>query len=229
MFRTLHPAAVAPLLLAALACAKGERVDESNRGRLGLLVVGGDRSSVTAPPVFQAKFETSKGDFVIEVIREWAPAGADRFYYLVRNGFYDDTRFFRAMEGFMVQFGLSGDPKVSTVWRSAYIPDDSVRQSNLRGFISYAKAGPDTRGTQVFINYRDNRNLDADGFAPFGRVVQGMDVVDALNKEYGDAAPRGTGPSQARIRNEGNAYLDAEFPRLDRIVRATAVDVSQAH
>jgi peptidyl-prolyl cis-trans isomerase A (cyclophilin A) len=225
MSRPILTVARAPwLLLGALACSGGDKVDDSNRGRVGLLVVNGDKSSVTAPPVFRAKFETSKGNFVIEATREWAPNGADRFYYLVRNGFFDDTRFYRAIEGFMVQFGLSGDPKVSTVWRSAFIPDDSVRQSNVRGFVSYAKAGPDTRGTQLFINYGDNTALDAQGFAPFGRVVEGMEVVDSLYKEYGDAAPGGAGPTQMRIRNEGNAYLDKDFPRLDKIVKAYVVE-----
>lgn len=212
------------LLAAAIGCEGGAKVDEKARGRVGLLLVDADKSSITAPPTFRAKFETSKGNFVVEVNRDWAPHGADRFYYLVRNGFFDDTRFFRVMDNFMVQFGLSGDPKVSTVWRSAFVADDSVKQSNRRGYLTYAKAGPNTRSTQVFINYRDNAALDAQGFAPFGRVVEGMEVVDSLNKEYGDAPPGGRGPLQMRIRNEGNAYLDQEFPRLDKIIRASVVE-----
>ncbi len=134
----------------------------------------------TAPATYKARFETSKGAFVVDVHREWAPNGADRFYNLVKNGFYDDVRFFRVLDGFMVQFGINGDPKISAAWREARIPDDPVKQSNKRGFITYAMAGPNTRTSQVFINYGDNSALDRQGFAPFGQVSSGMDVVDAL-------------------------------------------------
>ena len=199
-------------------------MESQARGRVALLLPGTDKSSLTAPAVFHARFETSKGNFVIEVHRDWAPNGADRFYYLVRNGFYDDTRFFRVVPGFMVQFGLSGDPKLSTVWRGAVIPDDSVKQSNARGFVTYAKAGPGSRTTQVFVNFGNNAPLDVQGFAPFGQVTEGMDVVDRLNGEYGDAGPSGKGPNQTRIRNEGNAYLDPGFPRLDKILKAYVVE-----
>ena len=218
-----------PLLTLALACSGDKSGGKSMSGgsgnnRVHLLIPGSDKTAAKAPDVFKARFETTKGNFVVEVHRDWAPGGADRFYYLVKNGFYDDTRFFRAIDGFMVQFGLSGDPKLSGVWREQFIYDDSVKQSNTRGFVTYAKGGANTRTTQVFINYGDNRALDRDGFAPFGQVVEGMEVVDQLHKGYGDGPPRGRGPEQLRIRNEGNTYLDRDFPELDKIKSATIVE-----
>jgi peptidyl-prolyl cis-trans isomerase A (cyclophilin A) len=174
-----------------------------------------------APAVYKAKFDTSKGAFVVEVHRDWAPNGADRFYNLVKNGFFDNARFFRVISGFMVQFGISADPKISTPWRDANIKDDPVKQSNKRGFITFATAGPNTRTTQVFINFADNGPLDRQGFSPFGQVVSGMNVVDSLYNEYGEGAPRGRGPDQGRIQREGNAYLEKDFPKLDFIKKAT--------
>jgi peptidyl-prolyl cis-trans isomerase A (cyclophilin A) len=174
-----------------------------------------------APPVYKAKFDTSKGTFEIEVHRDWAPNGADRFYNLVKSGFFDDTRFFRVVRGFMVQFGINGDPKVATAWQDANIKDDPVKQINQRGFVTFATAGPNTRTTQVFINFDDNNSLDDQGFAPFGKVVSGMNVVDQLYSGYGDGAPRGLGPDQGRVKNEGNAYLTKDFPKLDFIRKAT--------
>jgi peptidyl-prolyl cis-trans isomerase A (cyclophilin A) len=175
----------------------------------------------SAPATYKARFETSKGAFVLEVHRDWAPNGADRFYNLVKNGFYDGTRFFRVIEGFMVQFGINGDPSVSAQWREARIADDPVRQSNRRGYITYAMAGPNTRTSQVFINFNDNSNLDSQGFSPFGRVTSGMNVVDRLYNGYGEGAPRGSGPDQGRVQMEGNAYLAKGFPRLDFTKKAT--------
>jgi peptidyl-prolyl cis-trans isomerase A (cyclophilin A) len=174
-----------------------------------------------APAVYKAKFDTSKGSFVIEAHRDWAPNGADRFYNLVKNGFFNNDRFFRVISGFMVQFGINGDPKISQVWREASIKDDPVKQSNARGFVTFATAGPNTRTTQVFINFDDNSALDGQGFAPFGKVVSGMDVVDALFSGYGEGAPRGIGPEQGRVQDEGNAYLNQDFPKLDYIKKAT--------
>jgi cyclophilin family peptidyl-prolyl cis-trans isomerase len=174
-----------------------------------------------APPVYKAKFDTTKGAFVIEVHRDWAPNGADRFYNLVKNGFYDNVRFFRVITGFMVQFGIHGDPKVSAPWREAQLKDDPVKQSNKRGYITYAMAGPNTRTSQVFINFGDNASLDSQGFSPFGRIVSGMEVVDKLNAEYGEGAPRGRGPDQSRMQMEGNAYLTKDFGRLDYVKKAT--------
>ncbi len=176
-----------------------------------------------APATFRARFETGKGAFVIEVQRDWAPLGADRFYNLVKSGYYDGVRFFRVIPGFMAQFGIHGDPQVSAAWRDARIPDDPVRQRNARGMVSFATAGPGTRTTQLFINYRDNSQLDGMGFAPFGRVAEGMDVVDRLYGGYGEGAPSGRGPDQGRIQAEGNAYLERAFPELDQVRRATIV------
>lgn len=189
------------------------------RGRAGLMRPADLNEQ--APDVFRARFETSAGNFVVEVHREWAPRGADRFYNLVRRGFYDDARFFRVIRGFMAQFGISGDPSIQAVWRSAQFRDDPVTQSNLRGYITFATAGPNTRTTQLFINLVDNANLDRSGFAPFGRVVEGMDVVDQIYDGYGEGAPRGNGPEQGRLQLEGNAYLEQEFPKLDYIRMAT--------
>ena len=175
-----------------------------------------------APETFKVTFDTSAGPFVVEVRRAWAPNGADRFYNLVTSGFYDDCRFFRVISGFMVQFGINGDPAVASVWQTARIPVDPVKQSNKRGFITYAMGGsPDTRTTQVFINFQDNANLDSAGFAPFGEVVSGMAVVDKLHSGYGEGAPRGKGPDQGRIQAEGNAYLTKDFPKLDYIKKAS--------
>jgi peptidyl-prolyl cis-trans isomerase A (cyclophilin A) len=174
-----------------------------------------------APATYRVDFDTSKGPFVIEVHRDWAPNGADRFYNLVKNGFYDNARFFRVIQGFMVQFGINGDPKISAVWREARIKDDPVRISNKRTFVTFATAGPNTRTTQVFINYGDNRNLDEMGFAPFGQVVSGMKVVDALYSGYGEGAPQGRGPEQGRLQAEGNQYLARGFANLDYIKKAT--------
>ncbi len=177
-----------------------------------------------APDKYQVQFDTTKGGFVVEVTRDWAPNGADRFFNLVKNGFYDDCRFFRVIKDFMAQFGLNGDPKVSIAWYKAKIKDDPVVKSNKRGYITYAMAGPDTRTTQLFINYADNSPLDKQGFAPFGKVIKGMDVVDSLYNGYGDGAPRGNGPDQGRIIQEGNSYLKASFPKLDYIKSATILE-----
>jgi peptidyl-prolyl cis-trans isomerase A (cyclophilin A) len=176
-----------------------------------------------APSTYKARFDTSKGIFVIQVHRAWAPKGADRFYNLVKNGFYDGVRFFRVISGFMVQFGINGDPAVQSHWRTARIEDDPVTQSNERGMITFATSGPNSRTTQVFINFVDNGNLDRLGFAPFGRVVSGMNVVDALNHEYGEGPPGGRGPDQTRMQKQGNAYLAKSFPRLDYVKKATIV------
>jgi len=175
-----------------------------------------------APAIYKVKLQTSKGDVVMEVTREWAPHGADRFYNLVKNGYYDNARFFRVIKDFMVQFGINGDPAVNQVWQQANIPDDPVLQSNKRGMVTFATAGPNTRTTQVFINYADrNAGLDGQGFAPFGKVVEGMEVVDTLYSDYGEGAPQGMGPDQGRSQSEGNAYLTKNFPNLDYIKKAT--------
>ena len=173
-----------------------------------------------APATYKVKFDTSKGPFVIEVQRDWAPNGADRFYNLVKNGFYDNTRFFRVIPGFMVQFGINGDPAVSAACRNARIGGDPVKQSNARGMVTFATAGPNTRTTQVFVNFGNNNFLDRQGFSPFGKVVSGMDVVDALYSGYGEGAPAGQGPDQGLIQQQGNAYLEQGFPKLDYVKKA---------
>lgn len=171
-----------------------------------------------APEEFTVVFETSAGDFTVAVERSMAPHGADRFYQLVRSGFYDDQRFFRVVPGFVVQWGMSGDPAVTAEWADARIPDDPVAQSNVRGTVSFAATStPGSRTTQVFVNLGNNTNLDDMGFAPFGRVVEGMEVVDAINAEYGQS------PNQGEIRRAGNQYLAREFPRLDYIRTARIV------
>jgi peptidyl-prolyl cis-trans isomerase A (cyclophilin A) len=174
-----------------------------------------------APATYKAKLDTSKGAVVITVHRDWAPNGADRFFNLVKNGFYDDVRFFRVIPNFMAQFGIHGNPSVMAAWRPATLKDDPNKQSNLRGYVTFATAGPNTRTTQLFINFKDNSNLDSQGFSPFGQVTSGMDVVDKIYDGYGEGAPRGKGPEQGRIQNEGNAYLTKEFPKMDYIKTAT--------
>ena len=205
--------AVSVALLSALGC---DRAPSSDAG------LPADTDS-RAPSVFLTRFETSKGPFVIETRRAWAPRGADRFHQLVRSGFFDNTRFFRVVTSFMVQFGVSGDPEVNAAWEKLTIPDDSVTQSNRRGFVSFAMAGPDTRTTQIFINLIDNPRLDEMGFAPFGQVVEGMAVVDSLFADYGDGPPSGFGPDQIRLMREGNAYLEREFPKLDFVRTARII------
>jgi peptidyl-prolyl cis-trans isomerase A (cyclophilin A) len=178
-----------------------------------------------APDTFRAKFSTTKGDFIIEVTRDWAPNGADRFYNMVKIGYLNDVAFFRNIEGFMVQFGINGDPKVNAKWRESNIPDDPVVKSNTPGYVTFAQSGqPNSRSTQVFINFGDNARLDRDRFAPFGRVVEGMDVVNSLYNGYGEGAPRGAGPDQGRVQFEGNAYLNRSYPKLDYIKKAAIVE-----
>jgi peptidyl-prolyl cis-trans isomerase A (cyclophilin A) len=176
----------------------------------------------TAPDKYKVSFDTSKGEFIIEVIRSFSPNGADRFYNLVKNGYYDNCKFFRVVPNFMVQFGMNGDPNINRVWSEAKFPDDKTKISNFKGNITFATSGPNSRTAQVFINLKDNDFLDKD-FAPFGRVVKGMKVVESLYKEYGDAPPKGKGPEQANIRTQGNAYLEKNFPNLDYIKTATIV------
>jgi peptidyl-prolyl cis-trans isomerase A (cyclophilin A) len=176
----------------------------------------------TAPPTYKVKFVTTKGDVIIEVTRAWAPRVADRFYNLVRAGFFTDAAFFRVLPGFMAQFGISARPDVARAWDGAKIPDDPVKQSNKRGMITFATAGPNTRTTQLFINYVDNSRLDGQGFAPFGQVVEGMENVDKIFSGYGEQ------PDQGRITAQGKAYLDRNFPKLDKIISASIVPATPA-
>jgi len=175
------------------------------------------KATEKAPETFKVKFATTKGDFTLEVNRAWAPLGADRFYNLVKAGFFTDIAFFRVIEGFMVQFGIHGEPAVAAAWRGARIKDDPVVESNKKGYISYAMAGPDTRTSQLFINFGDNARLDGSGFSPFGKVVDGMAVVESIYSGYGEGAPSGMGPDQGRVQTQGNKYLKADFPKMDYI------------
>ena len=181
-----------------------------------------------APDTVRVRFETSKGPFVVEAYRAWAPNGVDRFYQLVKNGYFNDARFFRVISGFMAQFGVNADPAVNDAWKERTIPDDPVTHSNERGTITFAAKGtPNSRSTQLFISYRDNSNLDAAGFAPIGRVTEGMAVVDSLYSGYGEGAPDGNGPDQLRAQAQGNAYLLGAFPKLDYITKATLISPTQ--
>jgi peptidyl-prolyl cis-trans isomerase A (cyclophilin A) len=211
---TIRPSAVTLAAVLTLGLSATPLLAQSKLGNPAAL-------TEQAPATYKARFDTSKGVFVIDVNREWAPVGADRFYNLVKNGFYDENRFFRVISGFMVQFGINGNPQVSTPWRNAQIKDDPVKQSNKRGFITFATSGPNSRTTQVFINFGDNSRLDGMGFASFGQVSSGMNVVDQLYSDYGEGAPQGRGPNQGRMQGEGNAYLTKDFPNLDFVRKAT--------
>ena len=197
-----------------------EELDEETR-QAALL----DPELVTdqAPDDFQVAFETTRGEFVVDVDRQWAPHGADRLFNLVRIGYYDDVAFFRVIDNFMAQFGIHDDPEVNDTWRRAEIPDDEVARSNERGTLTFATRGPDTRTTQLFVNLNDNPDLDDQGFSPVGEVAEGMDVVDSLYSGYGEGAPQGDGPSQQRIQQEGNDYLRDEFEDLDWVESASIV------
>jgi cyclophilin family peptidyl-prolyl cis-trans isomerase len=178
-----------------------------------------------APDVFHVRFETSQGPFVVEVRRDWAPHGADRFHALAAAGYFDGSRFFRVVPGFIAQFGVAGDPKVTAMWKKRTIPDDPVRRSNTRGTIAYAMTGPNTRSTQLYINLADNSRLDAQGFAPIGRVTSGMEVVDRLYSGYGEGSGGGMrGGRQGEMLKGGNAWLDAHFPKLDHLLRARLLE-----
>ena len=180
-----------------------------------------DELKKAAPDSFQVEFETSKGNFIIEAHRSWSPHGVDRFYYLVKIRFFEQVRFFRVLDNFMAQFGAHGDPEVASIWDVMTFPDDSVRQKNLRGYLTYAKRGvPNSRTTQFFINYGDNIFLDPQGFSPIGRVIQGMAIVDSFYSGYGEGSPQGNGPSQGQLGMEGNSYLKSQFPKLDYIIKA---------
>jgi peptidyl-prolyl cis-trans isomerase A (cyclophilin A) len=181
-----------------------------------------------APAEYEVKFVTTAGEFTMKVTRAWAPLGADRFYNLVRHHFYDGAAFFRVLPGFMAQFGLSAYPEVSAAWDKAIIKDDPVVQSNHRGFVSFATAGPNTRTTQVFINYGNNESLDKSGFTAFAVVEDGMEVVDKLYNGYGEGAPQGHGPDQQFVGERGHTYLEKGFPKLDLIKSATVVPAAGA-
>jgi len=201
---------------------------------LGLLAAGAQAPALRdpknaiwskkAPDVYRVRIDTSKGSVVLEVTRALAPRGVDRFYHLVETGFYDDSRFFRVIAGRFAQFGIPGNPAIGGIWRNQSFPDDPVRASNTRGTFAYAMTGPDARTTQIYINTSDQLQQDVQGFAPFGKVIEGMDVVDKLYSGYGETSGSGMrAGKQGRLFEEGNAYLDREFPRLDKLIRARII------
>jgi peptidyl-prolyl cis-trans isomerase A (cyclophilin A) len=184
-------------------------------------------ADAAAPPHFKVLLQTTKGDVTIDVTRDWSPGGADRFYALVKQGFFDGAKFFRVIRvprPFMAQFGINADPKVTAKWADSNIQDDPVKQHNTRGMVSFATSGANTRSTQLFINYGDNSRLDAKGFSPFGMVSTGMEIVDQFYADYGEGPPDGSGPDQERIEKEGNVYLERDFPLLDSIKTARLVE-----
>ncbi len=181
-----------------------------------------------APDRFRVRFQTTKGPFVVEATRDWAPLGVDRFYNLVRIGFFHDVAFFRAVDHFIIQFGVHGDPDVNKVWSVATIPDDPPKKSNERGLLSFARGAANSRTTQIFINLKDNLELDSAGFVPIARVVDGMDVVDRLYTGYGELHPKGNGPRFQLLNLQGNAYLRMHFPKMDYIESAKIIDRSTA-
>lgn len=186
-------------------------------------------SSDAAPETYTVRLTTTQGQVLIEVHREWSPNGADRFYELVNEGFYDGCKFFRVLDGFMAQVGINGSPAVMRKWGERNIPDDPVVQSNTRGYVTFAKSSaPNSRSTQIFFNYGDNSNLDGQGFSPFAVVTEGMDVIDSLYSGYGEGYPNGRGPDQGRVNAEGNEYLEAQFPKLDAIIKAEIVDATKS-
>jgi len=197
---------------------------KSSGAKTGASLLHPDTLKAKAPDVYEVKFATTKGDFVLQVTRAWAPLGADRFYNLVKYHYYDGATFFRVVPGFVVQFGLTGNPAVNKAWMDANIKDDPVTQSNLPGTTTFAMAGPNTRTTQVFINFANNARLDSSGFAPFGKVTEGMDVVSQFYGGYGDA----TTNHQAEITNQGKVYLEKNFPKLDSIKTATIISPAAA-
>jgi homoserine O-acetyltransferase/O-succinyltransferase len=212
------------LAVSLTACATTSTTTGTTTSPLGLLQPNSAELAAPAPARFDVKLETSQGPVLLTVHRDWAPIGADRFYYLLRNGFFDGERFFRVREGFIAQFGLNGDPAVIATWNGRTMPDDSVRVSNLRGRLAYAMTGPDTRTTQIFINLADNPRLDAQGFAPFAEITSGMDAVLRIYSAYGESAGGGVrAGKQGLIEAGGNAYLTRAFPKLDYIVRATII------
>jgi peptidyl-prolyl cis-trans isomerase A (cyclophilin A) len=223
-----------PTLLTILTCliaaidapaGAGPEAETAAPGKPSPALLDPSLAQETAPEVYRVKMETTAGVFVIEVHREWAPNGADRFYNLVKIGYFDNVAFFRVIEGFMAQAGFHGDPAVSRAWLTARIEDDPVERSNEPGMVTFAMSGqPDSRSAQIFVNYGDNSYLDRSGFAPFGKVVEGIESVENLYSGYGEGQPKGRGPSQSELYRRGNAYLEEEFPKLDYITKASIVE-----
>lgn len=214
--------------LAVLGAVAGCTSDGAQIDSEAAYLPSGEDSDVEIPEVYYAKFESTAGDFVVEVHEDWAPRGAARFYQLVDGGVFNGCRFFRVLDGFMAQTGINGDPEVAAAWKDKTIPDDPVKQSNKRGFVTFATSGPNSRTTQFFINFGNNGQLDGQGFSPFGQVVEGMENVDKLYSGYGEGFPRGQGPRQDLIQSTGNSYLEKNYPKLDYIKKATIVEKPKA-
>ena len=221
MTRTSARTACSLILLPLLLSMCGGDADDTAPRQSANPLLRPAQFTETAPPTFRVRFETSVGEFVLELHRDWAPLGVDRFYNLAKNGFFDDSRVYRVMDGFMAQFGIHADPYVTQAWKKQFIVDDPVVGTNSRGRVTFAKGGLHTRTTELFINYRDNPALDEDGFSPIGEVIEGMEVVDAFYAAYGDGPPRGSGPYAAMAEARGNEYLDADFGELTQIIRVT--------
>jgi peptidyl-prolyl cis-trans isomerase A (cyclophilin A) len=223
--KTAHRLTFAVLALVVIGTTTVSLAAEEETAAKNPALLDPSLATEKAPDSFKVKMETTAGDFVIEVHREWAPRGADRFFNLVKIGYYDNTAFYRVIKGFMAQIGMNGDPEVTQAWMDARIRDDVVTQSNTKGMVTFAMSGdPNSRTAQIFINYGENAYLDEMGFAPFGKVVEGLESVDALYGGYGEGAPRGKGPSQSRLFRGGNDYLKGEFPELDYVVTATIIE-----
>jgi peptidyl-prolyl cis-trans isomerase A (cyclophilin A) len=212
MRRLAWSASGAAVLLALTGCSSSNEAKKEDAGALAKVQ--------KAPGVFQLNLDTSKGAIAIEVHKDWAPIGVDHLYTLVKTGYYDGNRFFRVTHSY-VQFGINGDPTTNALWSTAYLPDDPVKQSNVKGSVTFAHLGANNRTTQLFFNLKDNKDLDKSGFAPIGSVIAGMDVVERLYSAYGDMPPRGQGPDPSKIATLGNPYLETHFPRLDYVRRAT--------
>jgi peptidyl-prolyl cis-trans isomerase A (cyclophilin A) len=225
MFDRFRATTTAALLVLAAACDPAPPPPQEEAPSPDSTGAAGPAADATAPAVFRVRLETSKGPVVVELHRDWAPIGVDRFYTLVQADFFNDARFFRVLPGFVAQFGIPASPQVAQAWDNRNLQDDPVRQGNRRGTLTYASMAPTphTRSTQLFINLADNATLDGMGFAAIGEVVEGMDVVDALFGGYGEGPPYGTGPDQGRMTTQGNSYLQQDFPQLDYIRSATIV------
>jgi len=219
--RTSARTACSLILLPLLLSMCGGDADNASPRQSANPLLRPDQFTETAPPIFRARFETSVGEFVLELHRDWAPLGVDRFYNLAKNSFFDDSRVYRVVDGFMAQFGIHADPYITQAWKKQFIVDDPVVGTNSRGRVTFAKAGLHTRTTELFINYRDNPALDENGFSPIGEVIEGMEVVDTFYAAYGDGPPRGSGPYAAMAEARGNEYLDADFGELTQIIRVT--------
>ena len=223
MFDRFRATTTAALLVLAAACDPVPPPPQEEVPSPDSAGVAGPAADATAPAVFRVRMETSKGPVVVELHRDWAPIGVDRFYTLVQADFFNEARFFRVLPGFVAQFGIPGDPQVAQAWDNRNLQDDPVKQSNRRGTLTYASMAPTphTRSTQLFINLADNPNLDGMGFAAIGEVVEGMSAIDSLFSGYGEGPPYGTGPDQGRMSAQGNTYLQQNFPQLDYIRSVT--------